>query len=88
MSGVHGQMLGHLVRRGVSAAQVHFSEAGPEPTDGGKTITVDFNPREYLPVMIVGIITALLIASVRLSSCHHMTRRANHSHRSATLLVK
>lgn len=88
MSGVHGQMLGHLVRRGVSAAQVHFSEAGPEPTDGGKTIIVDFNPREYLPVMIVGIITALLIASVRYTLGEVIASLAMIESHSATAIIE
>lgn len=89
MSGVHGQVFGHLVRRGMSAAQVHLSEAGNPGSEPEKDVVMTFDPQEYLPVMIVVVITALLIASV----CESATRTiggasTNKPHRSATRSAK
>ena len=66
-----GHLVGHLVRRGVQHAQQHFSkqqyveklekdaqlyeDAGP---DG------EIKPREFLPVLITGIIALFVIWSV------------------------
>lgn len=73
MSGVHGQVLQHLVKRGVEAAQSHFAgpkqeymqqlqhdaelydQAGPE---------MEVTPWEMLPIVITGLLTMLLVASV------------------------
>lgn len=69
MSGIHGQAIGHLVRRGIQAAtnpneqriqqlQVlaqKYEEAGP---------AMEVKPWEVLPVVITGIVFMLLLASV------------------------
>lgn len=68
MSGVHGQVFGHLVRRGMSAAQVHLNEAGNPGGEHEKEVVINFDPQEYLPAMIIFLITALLYASVRTSA--------------------
>ncbi|EME46556.1 hypothetical protein DOTSEDRAFT_70537 [Dothistroma septosporum NZE10] len=74
MSGVHGQVLGHLVKRGVEAAQAHFSapkneymqqlQHDAEAYDkAGPEMEVQF--WELLPVIITGVVTMLLLASIR-----------------------
>lgn len=74
MSGVHGQMLGHLVRRGVDVAQVHFQEAPQGTGNNEGAPVVEINPREYLPVILIGLVTAVLIGSVRPASEHNKAR--------------
>lgn len=63
MSGISG----HLVRRGVEAAQVHFvkvtSEGSVPAHDDQPAMEVD--PRDYLPLVIIAVVATVLIASVR-----------------------
>ncbi|KAM0718873.1 hypothetical protein Q7P37_005945 [Cladosporium fusiforme] len=64
---VHGQMIGHLVRRGVSVAheQLQLSEARPDVLEDMGSPVMDFDPREYWPLAIVAMVAMLAIASVR-----------------------
>jgi hypothetical protein len=77
MAGVHGQVLGHLVRRGVSAAQDHFAGANAEHIqklqhdaelydNAGPEMEVD--PVKLLPLVITGFLTILIIAAVCIPS--------------------
>lgn len=70
----HGQAVGHLVRRGVSAAQEHFTGASAEYIQqlqhdselyekAGPEMEV--NPMEMLPVLITALITIFIVASIR-----------------------
>ena len=76
MSGLTGHALGHIVRRGVDAAQEHLSTVSSEhiqklqqdaqlyeKAGAGSEI----KPQEMLPILITGIIFVLLIASVSAS---------------------
>ncbi|CAK3932711.1 hypothetical protein DOTSEDRAFT_70537 [Lecanosticta acicola] len=74
MSGVHGQVLGHLVRRGYETAQAHFTSVDREYIQRLKHDAnlydnagpgMEVKPYEMLPVLITGIITIIVIASVR-----------------------
>ncbi|PIB02791.1 hypothetical protein CB0940_11775 [Cercospora beticola] len=66
MSGIHGQVVGHLAKRGYEAVQEHMSQlqhdatlydqAGPE---------MEVQPWEMLPVIVTGFLTLLLIAAIR-----------------------
>lgn len=73
MSGVHGQILGHLAKRGYEAAQHHMR--GPSPEMMAKLQhdaqmyehsgpQMEVKPWEMLPVIVTGFLTLLLIASV------------------------
>ncbi|KAI6789177.1 hypothetical protein KC332_g16740 [Hortaea werneckii] len=62
--------VGHLARRGLHHAQVHFAQ--PPPSQDGAaafeqhdTPKMDIKPGEMLPILITGFITLLIIASVR-----------------------
>lgn len=70
MSGVHGQVLHSIARRGLEAAQAHFQ---PSPDTMSKLqhdaelyekTGQEINPWEMLPVVITAIITLLVVASV------------------------
>ncbi|KAF2765644.1 hypothetical protein EJ03DRAFT_391410 [Teratosphaeria nubilosa] len=74
MSGVDGAFIGHLARRGFEAAQKHFQ--GPSAEEMGKLQhdaqlyenagpAMAVGPWELLPVVITGIFTLILIASIR-----------------------
>lgn len=69
----HGQAVGHLVRRGFSAAQEHFTGANAEIMaklqhdselyeNAGPEMEV--NPMEMLPVLITAFVALFVIASV------------------------
>lgn len=69
----HGQAVGHLVRRGVSAARDHFSGASAEYMQqlqhdselyekAGPEMEV--HPMEMLPILVTALITLFVIASV------------------------
>lgn len=61
MSGISG----HLVRRGAQMAQVHFTKVTTESTpEHGSAPAMEIDPMDYLPAVVVAIVTALLIASV------------------------
>lgn len=69
MSGVHGQAISHMVRRGVQ----HFSGVSPEVMQKLQQDAQlyeqagpegEVNPMEFLPVVITAAIVMLLIASV------------------------
>ena len=65
MSGISG----HLVRRGVQMAHVHFTTITTEQApEHGSAPAMDLDPMDYLPSAIVAIFTALLIASVSSTS--------------------
>ncbi|KAI6813921.1 hypothetical protein KC340_g16306 [Hortaea werneckii] len=62
--------VGHLARRGLHHAQVHFNP--PPPSQDGAaafeqhdTPKMDIKPGEMLPILITGFITLLIIASIR-----------------------
>ncbi|KAI7347598.1 hypothetical protein KC354_g13889 [Hortaea werneckii] len=62
--------VGHLARRGLHHAQVHFAQ--PPPSQDGAaafeqhdTPKMDIKPGEMLPILITGFITLLIIASIR-----------------------
>lgn len=70
----HGQAVGHMVRRGVSAAQEHFTGASAEYMqqlqhdselyeNAGPEMEV--NPMEMLPVLVTALVTLFIIASIR-----------------------
>ncbi|CZT17454.1 uncharacterized protein RCC_03288 [Ramularia collo-cygni] len=70
----HGQAIGHLVRRGVSAAQEHFTGANAEYMQqlqhdselyeaAGPEMEV--NPMEMLPMLVTALVTLFIIASIR-----------------------
>lgn len=61
---VHGQMIGHLVRRGISTAQTQLSEVGPEVSENTGSPVMEIDPREYWPVALVVVIAMIGIASV------------------------
>lgn len=61
---VHGQMIGHLVRRGMSAAQTQLSEARPEVPESTGAPAMDFDPQEYWPLALVAVVAMVAIASV------------------------
>ncbi|GIZ42205.1 hypothetical protein CKM354_000548300 [Cercospora kikuchii] len=66
MSGIHGQVLGHVAKRSYEAVQEHMSQlqhdatlydqAGPE---------MEVQPWEMLPVIVTGFLTLLLIAAIK-----------------------
>jgi hypothetical protein len=74
MSGVHNQMLSHVVRRGVAVAQQHFAGVSAETVArlqydaqlyenaGPEMEMVD---AEFLPVVFTGLVIMLFLASVR-----------------------
>lgn len=73
MSGVHGQILGHLAKRGYEAARHHMR--GPSPEMMAKLQhdaqmyehagpEMEVKPWEMLPVIVTGFLSLLLIASV------------------------
>lgn len=73
MSGVHGHLVGHLVRRGMDAAQAHFQRPSPEQMDrlqhdaelyekAGATMKIE--DWEMLPVVFTALLTILVVASV------------------------
>lgn len=77
MSGVHGQVLGHLVKRGYDAAQSHFSGASDDYIQQLKNDAqlydnagpeMEVKPQEMLPVFITALVTLIIIASVRILS--------------------
>lgn len=85
MSGVHGHILGHIVRRGVEAAQSHFTGVSPERLaqlqhdaelydQAGPAMEV--KPYEMLPVVITAFLTILLLASVKYTVGEVMTSLA------------
>ncbi|KAI7151930.1 hypothetical protein KC349_g9256 [Hortaea werneckii] len=62
--------VGHLARRGLHHAQVHFaqpppSQDGPAAFEQHDTPKMDIKPGEMLPILITGFITLLIIASIR-----------------------
>ncbi|KAI7533161.1 hypothetical protein KC331_g13208 [Hortaea werneckii] len=62
--------VGHLARRGLHHAQVHFaqpppSQDGPAAFEQHDTPKIDIKPGEMLPILITGFITLLIIASIR-----------------------
>lgn len=62
MSGISG----HLVRRGVEAAQMHFvkvTQEGSVPEHHDQP-AMDINPQEYMPLVIIAVVATVLIASV------------------------
>lgn len=61
---VHGQMIGHLVRRGISTAQTQLSEVGPNVSENTGSPVMEIEPREYWPVALVVVIAMIGIASV------------------------
>ncbi|KAH9838927.1 hypothetical protein Tdes44962_MAKER01778 [Teratosphaeria destructans] len=74
MSGVHGALIGHLARRGFEAAQNQFKGPSAEEMsklqqdaqlyeNAGPDMAVE--PWELLPVIITGLVTLVLIASIR-----------------------
>jgi len=72
MSGVHGQALSHIVRRGVQ----HLSGVGPEVIQKLQQDAQlyeqagpegEVSPMEFLPIIITGIFVTLLITSVSAS---------------------
>ena len=73
MSGIHGHLFNHLARRGFEAVQTHFQQPSPEYMqqlqhdaelyeNAGPQMEV--KPAEMLPVLITGLITLLIVASV------------------------
>lgn len=71
MSGVHGHVLGHLVRRGVDAAQAHF-QVSPETmaklqhdAELYEKTGAEMHDWEMLPVLATAVLTILILASVR-----------------------
>jgi hypothetical protein len=79
MAGVHGQVIGHLVRRGVSAAHEHFTGASDQyvaqlqhdaalyDTKADGDASWEVRSYEMIPVIITGFITLFIIAAVRTS---------------------
>ena len=76
MSAAH--VVGHVMRRGVVAAQNHFEQASPEYIarlqedaelyeKAGPDAEV--NPAMFLPVIITAVIAMIVLASVRVDSC-------------------
>merc|ERR1711939_377726 len=62
--------VGHLARRGLHHAQIHFaqpppSQDGPAAFEQHDTPKVDIKPGEMLPILITGFIILLIIASIR-----------------------
>lgn len=77
MSGIHGQIFGHLAKRGYEAAQGHLR--GPSPEMMAKlqqdahlyqhsAPEMEVQPWEMLPVVVTAFLTLLLVASVRNSN--------------------
>lgn len=74
MSALHGAIIGHVVKRGISAAHEHFNNASPEyiarlqhdaelyDQAGPQG---EISPQQMLPILITGFVTLLIIASVR-----------------------
>lgn len=71
MSGVHGAAIGHLVRRGVEAAQAHFNDPYVQQLKSDAELYEQSGPQgeihdyEMLPVVITAIITLLVVASIK-----------------------
>lgn len=74
MSAAHYNMFGHVVKRGVAAAQEHFSQA---QADGyvnqlkqdaelyDQSGIKELSPIEFLPIIITAFVTIFIIASIR-----------------------
>lgn len=74
MSGVHGQVLSHVVRRGVAVAQEHFTGASAKTIEklqhdaalyDAAGPEMDMDPSEFLPVILTGLLILVFLASVR-----------------------
>lgn len=97
MSAINGAFIGHVVKRGMQAAQEHFTgpsqeyvdqlnqdaqlyeQAGPE---------IQLNPREFLPVIITGLIALFIIASIRYTVGEVMASLAMIESPSSTAIIE
>ncbi|KAF2169482.1 hypothetical protein M409DRAFT_52717 [Zasmidium cellare ATCC 36951] len=71
MSGVHGHVLGHLVRRGVDAAHAHF-QVSPDTmaklqhdAELYEKTGAEIHDWEMLPVLATAVLTILVLASIK-----------------------
>ncbi|KAK3114496.1 hypothetical protein LTR53_007137 [Teratosphaeriaceae sp. CCFEE 6253] len=92
MSGIH---YGHLVRRGMEAAQNHFTGVDPayltklqQDAELYEKSGQEINPMEFLPVVITFIIGMALIASIRYTIGDVMASLAMIESPSATAIIE
>ncbi|KAK0266424.1 hypothetical protein B0A54_04917 [Friedmanniomyces endolithicus] len=92
-----GPILGHLARRGVKAAQDHFTQVSPAYVAKLQQDAAlyeqqgpagEINPMELLPVVITAIIALALIASIRYSVGEVMSSLAMIESPSSTAIIE
>lgn len=95
MSGVHGAFIGHIVRRGVDAAQKHIAGVDPaiiaklqQDAELYEQHGKEVKPFEFLPVVITAIITLAIIASIRYTIGEVMASLAMIESPSSTAIIE
>ncbi|TKA82554.1 hypothetical protein B0A55_01205 [Friedmanniomyces simplex] len=90
-----GPILGHLVRRGVQAAQDHFTVADPayvaklqQDAELYEQHGQEINPMEFLPIVITAIIALAIIASIRYTVGEVMSSLAMIESPSSTAIIE
>ncbi|KAK1058149.1 hypothetical protein LTR74_013606 [Friedmanniomyces endolithicus] len=92
-----GPILGHLARRGVKAAQDHFTQASPAYVAKLQQDAAlyeqqgpagEINPMELLPIVITAIVALALIASIRYSVGEVMSSLAMIESPSSTAIIE
>lgn len=84
MSGIHGQVLGHLAKRGVDYVSDIRKGAHAYDTAGAE---MEVQPWEFLPVFITGLLTLLVVAGIKYTIGEVMSSLAMIESRTTTAIV-